>query len=111
MIENDRLTYIHTTPTDTSVEEAFMGNTGSDTNQVDRHPQDATFFPGEPGRMSDAHKRQYLNFMAAIAGEEPVRVGLRENRNAISIITGVYESARTGLPVRLDSPTEKAATR
>ena len=111
VIENDRLTYIHTTPTDTSVEEAFMGNTGSDTNQVDRHPQDATFFPGEPGRMSDAHKRQYLNFMAAIAGEEPVRVGLRENRNAISIITGVYESARTGLPVRLDSPTEKAATR
>ena len=78
-----------------------MGNTGGDTNQLDRHPADDTFFAGEPGRMSDAHKRQYLNFLAAIAGDETVRVGPRENRLAISIITGVYESARTGLPVRL----------
>jgi len=101
VIENDRLTYIHTTPVGESVEEAFMGNTGGDTNHLDRHPIDADFFPGEPGRMSDAHKRQYLNFLAAIAGDEAVRVGLKENRLAISIITGVYESARTGLPVRL----------
>ena len=103
VIENDRLTYIHTTPADQPVAEAFMGNTGAKTNQVDEHEFPADFFPaaGGPGQMSNAHKHQYLNFLAALEGTETVRVGLRENRQAIAIITGVYESARTGLPVRL----------
>ena len=99
VIENDRLTYIHTTPAGEPVEEAFMGNTGKSTNQVDRHEFPADFFP--EGGMSNAHKHQYLNFLAALEGAEPVRIGLRENRQAIAIITGVYESARTGLPVSL----------
>lgn len=103
VIENDKLTYIHTTPADQPIEEAIMGNTGRSTNQLDRYEFPADFFAsqGEPGRMSNAHKHQYLNFIAALRGDESVRIGLRENRLAISIITGVYESARTGLPVRL----------
>jgi UDP-N-acetyl-2-amino-2-deoxyglucuronate dehydrogenase len=101
VIENDRLTYIHTTPAGSAAAESSMGATGVDTNQVDRHPVDPDFSEARPGTMSDAHKLQYLNLLAAIAGDEPVRVGLRENREAIAIITGVYESARTGLPVRL----------
>jgi UDP-N-acetyl-2-amino-2-deoxyglucuronate dehydrogenase len=36
-----------------------------------------------------------------VNGTEPVRVDLATNRQAISIITGAYESARTGLPVAL----------
>ena len=104
VIENDRLTYIHTTPAGETVEEAAMGNTGRDTNQVGDYDFDESFFApgGETGRMSDAHRQQYLNFLAAIDGDETVRVGPVENRLAISIITGVYESARTGLPVRLN---------
>jgi UDP-N-acetyl-2-amino-2-deoxyglucuronate dehydrogenase len=103
VIENDRLTYIHTTPAGESVEEAFMGNTGRSTNQIDQHEFPADFFsaPGAAGLMSNAHKHQYLDFLDALESGGEVRIGLHENRLAISIITGVYESARTGLPVRL----------
>ena len=84
-------------------EEAFMGNTGRSTNQLDQHEFPADFFAtqGGPGRMSDAHKHQYLDFLDALDAGGAVRIGLHENRLAISIIAGVYESARTGLPVRL----------
>lgn len=41
------------------------------------------------------------NFLAAIRGEEDIRVGLSENRTSISVILGAYESARTGLKVSL----------
>lgn len=48
-----------------------------------------------------AHRRQYENFLAALDGTEQVRVDLETNRQAIAIITRVYESARTGRPVIL----------
>jgi predicted dehydrogenase len=48
-----------------------------------------------------AHRRQYENFLAALDGDEELRVDLQTNRQAIAIITGVYESARTGRPVSL----------
>ncbi|PJJ70752.1 putative dehydrogenase [Diaminobutyricimonas aerilata] len=105
VIENDRLTYFHSTPVDVQPEDAFFGSQGGDTNQADRFAG----ADGKPvvagssvaGQMSDAHLYQYENFLAALRGEEEVRVGLRENRQAIAIITGLYESARTGAPVRL----------
>ena len=52
----------------------------------------------DPARLSGAHERQYRNFLAALDGTEPLRVTLETNRLAIAVITGAYESARTGLP-------------
>ena len=58
-----------------------------------------------PGQtLQDAHRIQYANFLAALRGEQEVRVGLAENRQSISVIVGAYESARTGKPVRLPHP-------
>jgi predicted dehydrogenase len=54
-----------------------------------------------PGTLSDAHRLQYLNFLAALDGTEKIRVDLETNRRSIAVITGAYESARTGRPVRL----------
>ncbi|MGA5298966.1 Gfo/Idh/MocA family protein [Nucisporomicrobium flavum] len=54
-----------------------------------------------PGTLSDAHRLQYLNFLAALDGTEEIRVDLETNRRSIAVITGAYESARTGRPVRL----------
>jgi predicted dehydrogenase len=48
-----------------------------------------------------AHRRQYENFLDARAGAAEIRVDLETNRQALAIITGVYESARTGQPVSL----------
>jgi UDP-N-acetyl-2-amino-2-deoxyglucuronate dehydrogenase len=105
VIENDRLVYFHSTPENEERAEAFFGSQGS-TNQVDkfRNPDGSEPMAGSQvaGQMSDAHRYQYENFLAALRGEQDVRVGLRENRQAISIITGLYESARRGTPVRLD---------
>ena len=55
----------------------------------------------DPGRLSDAHRLQYLNFLGALDGTEQLRVDLETNRQSIGVITGAYESARTGRPVRL----------
>ncbi|UQU61267.1 Gfo/Idh/MocA family oxidoreductase [Couchioplanes caeruleus] len=54
-----------------------------------------------PGTLSDAHRLQYLNFLAALDGTGEIRVDLETNRRSIAVITGAYESARTGRPVRL----------
>ncbi|MEV4704293.1 Gfo/Idh/MocA family oxidoreductase [Actinoplanes sp. NPDC049316] len=54
-----------------------------------------------PGTLSDAHRLQYLNFLAALDGTEEIRVDLETNRQSIAVITGAYESARTGRPVSL----------
>ena len=54
-----------------------------------------------PGTLSDAHRLQYLNFLAALDGKEEIRVDLETNRRSIAVITGAYESARTGRPVQL----------
>ena len=54
-----------------------------------------------PGQLSDAHRKQYLNFLGALAGTEKLRVDLETNRQAVAVITAAYESARTGRPVVL----------
>jgi len=104
VIDNDQLTFIHTTRAGSSVEEKMMGSKSSSINQVDDYldagPGGATA-GSNPGQLSDAHRYQYENFLAALAGTEELRVDLATNRQAISIITGVYASARTGQPVSL----------
>ena len=105
VIDDDQLTFIHVTPRGTAAEEKLMGNPSLSVNQV------ADFTTGgdaptatagsNPGQLSEAHRAQYENFLAALAGTEALRVDLATNRQAIALITGVYESARTGKPVAL----------
>jgi predicted dehydrogenase len=106
VIDNDKLTFIHLTPSDSSAEERAYGQPGTAINQIADFP-DASGVAAEtagsnPGQLAiDAHRRQYENFLAALAGQETVRVDLETNRRSIGVITGVYESARTGKPVAL----------
>lgn len=105
VIENDRLTYFHSTPQGTERAEAFFGAQGGSTNQASQfaNPDGTEQMAGTSvaGQMSDAHLYQYRNFLAAIRGDEQLRVTVEENRQAIAIITGLYESTRTGAPVQL----------
>ena len=106
VIDNDKLTFAHLTPPDSSAEERAYGQPGTSINQIADYPEasgaaDQTA-GSDPGQLAiDAHRRQYENFLAALAGREPLRVDLETNRQSIAIITGVYESARTGRPVSL----------
>jgi UDP-N-acetyl-2-amino-2-deoxyglucuronate dehydrogenase len=105
VIDNDLLTFIHVTPQDTEAEEKLMGSKSDSINQLDDYvlaDQTGPTAGSNPGGLSPlAHRRQYENFLAALAGEESVRVDLETNRRSVELITAVYESARTGKPVPL----------
>ena len=98
VIDNDQLTYIHLAPQDAP---EGAGDPPDADNQVSELGSDAAAAGRDPGRLSDAHRLQYLNVLAALAGTEELRVDLATNRQAIAVITGAYESARTGAPVSL----------
>jgi UDP-N-acetyl-2-amino-2-deoxyglucuronate dehydrogenase len=104
VIDNDLLTFIHTTPQGSGPEERSYGSASDSINQVDNYDTEQTgpTTGGSAGGLSPvAHRRQYENFLAALAGKEPLRVDLETNRRSIGVIAGVYESARTGKPVAL----------
>jgi UDP-N-acetyl-2-amino-2-deoxyglucuronate dehydrogenase len=105
VIDNDLLTFIHTTPHGSQAEEKSYGSASDSINQLGNYDQTEQTGPikgSQAGGLSSlAHHRQYENFLAALAGEEPLRVDLETNRRSIGVITGVYESARTGKPVAL----------
>lgn len=92
VIDNDQLVFFEVTSAGDKPEEKLMG-----TNSSRAVPTAGS----DPGQLSDAHRLQYLNFLGALAGTEELRVTLEANRQSISVITGVYESARTGRPVTL----------
>jgi UDP-N-acetyl-2-amino-2-deoxyglucuronate dehydrogenase len=105
IIDNGTLSFIHTTPAGTDQAEMLIGSVGDLGNQADRYPEALTLCGAaagsDPGALSDAHRLQYLNFLAALRGEQEIRVTLETNRRSISVIEGVYISARTGQPVSL----------
>ncbi len=103
VIENDEFTFVHFTPPGADPEEKLMGSSGKDLNEAEKYRagEGSATAGREPGQLSDAHRLQYENFLAALRGEAEVRVGLAENRQSISVIVGAYESARTGKPVKL----------
>jgi predicted dehydrogenase len=104
VIDNDELTYIHRAAYAGDQRDVSYGANSATDNQKDSLdlPDKATVAAGrDPGQLSDAHRAQYLNILAALQGREKLRVDLETNRQAISVITGAYESARTGKPVVL----------
>ena len=104
VIDNDELAYIHRAAYAGDQRDVSYGANSATDNQKDSLdlPEKATAGAGrDPGQLSDAHRAQYLNILAALQGREKLRVDLETNRQAISVITGAYESARTGKPVVL----------
>jgi UDP-N-acetyl-2-amino-2-deoxyglucuronate dehydrogenase len=94
VIDDDQLVFFEVTAAGETPEERLMGTTSARSAPTPTAGSD-------PSQLSDAHKSQYENFLAALDGTEEVRVDLATNRRSIAVITGVYESARTGKPVQL----------
>jgi UDP-N-acetyl-2-amino-2-deoxyglucuronate dehydrogenase len=104
VLANDSLAFLHKAATGTETQATLMGATGDAPNQADQYPEataNASAAGADPGQLSDAHRLQYLNFLAALRGEEELRVTLETNRRSIGVIEAVYTSARTGKPVTL----------
>jgi predicted dehydrogenase len=94
VIDNDQLVFFEVTAAGETPQERLMGTT-----TARETPPPAA--GSDPTQLSDAHRYQYLNFLGALDGTEELRVDLPTNRQSIAVITGAYESARTGKPVAL----------
>jgi UDP-N-acetyl-2-amino-2-deoxyglucuronate dehydrogenase len=92
VIDNDELVFFETTAPGGEAEDKSYGATSA---------RAVATAGSDPGQLSDAHRLQYLNFLGALDGTDRLRVDLETNRRSIAVITGVYESARTGRPVSL----------
>src|SRR5829696_2647022 len=56
----------------------------------------------DPGGLSMAHRDQIMDFVEAIREDREPSINLEDGRKPLAIIQGIYESARTGGPVRIE---------
>ena len=56
----------------------------------------------DPGSLSMAHRDQIADFVEAVKEDREPSVNVEEGRKPLAIIAGIYESARTGGPVRIE---------
>ena len=113
VIDDDELSFLHVNPPGVEAEEKLMGSRSSSVNQVadlTSPPAGGPTAGSDPGALSSSsHRRQYENFLGALAGTETLRVDLLTNRQALGLIVGAYQSAATGRPVRLSDPAPLSA--
>ena len=105
IIDDDELTYFHAAREGQEGEAYGAGGGENQAEQVMQRYGGAESGPGagaDPGSLSMAHRDQIQDFVEAVRdGREPL-VNLEEGRRPLAIIQGIYESARTGGPVRIE---------
>ena len=104
VIDDDELGYFHVAG---EGQEGEAYGAGGDENQaeqiMERYGQvdSGTGAGSDPGSLSMAHRDQIQDFVEAVReGREP-SINVEEGRKPLAIIQGIYESARTGEPVRI----------
>jgi UDP-N-acetyl-2-amino-2-deoxyglucuronate dehydrogenase len=106
LIENHRLRYLHRSSPGEDDPQARERPLAS-TNQVDDLPPDLRSAVLREEPLGVGHTRQYEAIADALnrraAGEVGVRppVSLAEHRTSLALVLGLYQSARTGMPVPL----------
>jgi UDP-N-acetyl-2-amino-2-deoxyglucuronate dehydrogenase len=105
IIDDDELSYFHAAGEGQEGEAYGAGGGENQAERVrERYGETATG-PGaasDPASLSMAHRDQIQDFVEAVReGREPL-VDLEEGRKSLAIIQGIYESARTGRPVRIE---------
>ncbi|MDX6203033.1 MAG: UDP-N-acetyl-2-amino-2-deoxyglucuronate dehydrogenase [Frankiales bacterium] len=98
VIENDQLAFFHAAGDEAGSD---YGIVGSGNQAADVLPPAAPAVAGAAGLLSQTHVVQYRDFVEAVRDKRPPLVGVPEATTTLSVILAVYESARTGLPVKL----------
>ncbi|HEX6289537.1 MAG TPA: Gfo/Idh/MocA family oxidoreductase [Herpetosiphonaceae bacterium] len=104
IIDSDELLYFHSAASD--AEGASYGASGDGNQAHDLLSQSAADPPAaaagsDPASLSMAHREQIRDFIAAIREDREPLVNIDEGRKAVAIILAIYESARSGRPVRI----------
>jgi UDP-N-acetyl-2-amino-2-deoxyglucuronate dehydrogenase len=89
VIDDDELVYFHAAGVGKEAEAYGGGSRG----------------PGagaDPGSLSMAHRDQISDFVEAVKDDREPSINVEEGRKPLAIIAGIYESARTGEPVRIE---------
>ncbi|PLS83157.1 MAG: gfo/Idh/MocA family oxidoreductase [Chloroflexi bacterium] len=103
IIDNDELIYFHSAAS--NQEAQAYGGSGSN-QAVDLLRQYADRPTGlaagaAPGSLAQAHRPQIHDFIKAIREDREPLVNIEEGRKPVAIILAIYESGRTGRPVRV----------
>jgi predicted dehydrogenase len=105
IIDDDELSYFHAAGEGQEGEAYGAGGGENQAEEVMEQYGEVATGPGagaDPGSLSMAHRDQIQDFVEALReGREPL-VNLEEGRKPLAIIQGIYESARTGGPVRIE---------
>src|ERR687890_649456 len=105
IIDDDELSYFHAAGEGQEGQAYGVGGGENQAEEVMEQYGEAATGPGagaDPGSLSMAHRDQIQEFVEALReGREPL-VNLEEGRKPLAIVQGIYESARTGGPVRLE---------
>jgi UDP-N-acetyl-2-amino-2-deoxyglucuronate dehydrogenase len=104
VIDDDELGYFHVAGEGQEGEAYGAGGGENQAEQImGRYDQvdSGTGAGSDPGSLSMAHRDQIQDFVEAVReGREP-SINVEEGRKPLAIIQGIYESARTGEPVRI----------
>src|SRR5215210_3480659 len=114
VIDDDELTYFHAAGE--GEEGDAYGSCGGDNQawQVMEQYGKEESGPGagaNPGSLSMAHRDQIRNFVEAVRERREPSINVEEGRKPLAIIQGIYESARTGSPVRIEERDQQGASR
>src|SRR5215212_9920062 len=104
IIDDDELVYFHAGE---RREGDSYGADGSENQaaQIIKKYGEGSAGPGagaDPASLSMAHRDQIRDFVEAVREDREPSMNLEEGRKPLTIIQGIYESARTGGPVRLE---------
>jgi UDP-N-acetyl-2-amino-2-deoxyglucuronate dehydrogenase len=104
VIDDDELRYFHVAGEGQEGEAYGAGGGENQAEQIIERYGQVDSGPGagsDPGSLSMAHRDQIRDFVEAVReGREP-SINVEQGRKPLAIIQGIYESARTGGPVRI----------
>jgi UDP-N-acetyl-2-amino-2-deoxyglucuronate dehydrogenase len=104
IIDSDELVYFHSATTEEAG--AAYGASGGGNQAADMLNQYAADPVGaaagsDPASLSMAHREQIRDFIQAIREDREPLVNIEEGRKPVAIILAIYESAKSGRPVRV----------
>jgi UDP-N-acetyl-2-amino-2-deoxyglucuronate dehydrogenase len=103
IIDDDELRYFHVAGKEQ--EGNAYGEGRNQAEQVMKRYGEVESGPGagaDPRSLSMVHRDQIQDFIEAVREDREPLVNLREGRKSLAIIQGIYESARTDRPVRIE---------
>ena len=105
VIDDDELSYFHAVSEGQEGDDYGAGGGENQAKQVIEQDGEVGAGSGagaDPGSLSMAHREQIRDFVEAVREDREPSIDLEEGRKPLAIIQGIYESARTGGPVRIE---------